>query len=113
MTDTIGWILVGVITTIVATLWGSLLISALRRLKLNISIPDLNASALISGFKEPGVLLALANMIFVIVTQLLKLDISVSEYMAVATPVIAVITGKTAADIAKYAKTNKQEEPSK
>lgn len=69
---------------------------------MTFNIPDLNASALVNGFKSPGVLLALADMIFMIVTKLLNLDISVTEYMAVASPVIAVISGQSVSDIAKY-----------
>ena len=72
---------------------------------MEIHIPDLNASALVNSFKDPGVLLAVANFIFVILTQVWGWDISIGDYMAIAAPVIAVITGRAITTIAKN-KTN-------
>lgn len=95
--------IIGAAGTIGLATWGYLLSVLIRRIKgMTFNIPDLNASALINGFKDPGVLLALANMMFVIITQALKWNISIADYMAVATPVIAVITGKTVSTIASY-----------
>ena len=88
-------LLIGFIGAVGVGLWGILIHSVAKEVKLNINIPDLNASALVNSFKEPSVLLTLLNMIFVVVTQVFHVEgLSIGDYMAVAGPIIALITGK-------------------